>query len=128
MGNALAAQSDRGVRLGAGLDLDLLLTVDRRHGDGGAECRLGDRDRRLVVELRPIATERWMRRHVDDDVQRAGRAAAGSDLALVGEPDLVALVDAGGDRHPQRPLRFEATFAVTRRTWALDDLALRSAT
>ena len=60
-----------------------------------AEGRLRDRDARLVVELGALAPERGMRRDMDGHVQRAGRAAPRPDLALVGEPDLVALVDAG---------------------------------
>ena len=76
--HALAAQPDLGARLGAGLDLDLLVAVDGRHRDRRPERRLGDRHVGLVVELGPLALERRMRRDVDRDVQasRPGRRAA----------------------------------------------------
>ena len=62
MRHALAAQPDLRVGLGAGLDLDLLLAVDRRDLDLRPERRLGDRDRRLEVELGAFALERRVRR------------------------------------------------------------------
>ena len=67
-----------------------------------------------------------MRGDMDRDVQRPGGAAARADLALVRQPDLVALVDAGGDRHPQRSLPLRAAVALARLAWGLDDLALAS--
>ena len=94
MRHAPAAQADLGARLGPGLDLDLLLALDRRDGDPGAERGLGDRDLGVVGQLRPLAAQRRMRRDMDRDVETAGCATARADLALVGQADLVALVDA----------------------------------
>ena len=94
MRHALAAQPDLGVGLGARLDLDLLVAVDRRDGDLRPERRLGDRDRGLVVELRPVALEARMRASTCTATYRLpGGPPRGPDLALVGQPDLVALVD-----------------------------------
>src|SRR5689334_21496370 len=128
VGHTLATQPDGRVRLRARLDLDLLLAIDRRHRDRRTERGLRDRDRRLVVKLRAGAAKRRMWRDVDYDVQRARRTAARPHLPLVGEPDLVALVDAGGDGHAQHPLRFDPAIAMTGRARALDDLALAPAT
>ena len=68
-----------------------------------------------------------MRRDVDGDVQAAGRAAARADLALVGEADLVALVDAGRDGDPERPLALRPAVALAGLAGRLDDLALAAA-
>src|SRR5688572_7243928 len=124
MGHALAAQADLRVGLGARLDLDLLVTVDGRHRDSRAQRRLGDRDPGLVVQLGPVTLERGMRVDVDRDIEGARRAAAGTDLALVREPDLVAFVDAGGDRHAKAPLALRPAVALARLARGLDDLAL----
>ena len=122
--HALAAQPDLGVGLGPGLDLDLFLALDRRDRDPRPERGLGDRDLGLVEELGPLARQRRVRQDVDRDVQAARRPAARPDLALVREADLVALVDAGRDRHPQRALALGPAVAVARLARRLDDLAL----
>ena len=125
--HALAAQPDLRRRLGAGLDLDLLVAVDRRDRDPRPERRLGDRHLGLVVELGAVALERRVRLDVDGDVQAARRAAARTDLALVRQPDLVALVDPGRDRHPQRPPALRPALAAARLARRLDDPALAAA-
>ncbi len=61
-----------------------------------------------------------MNRHV----QRARRAASDADLALVRQPDLVALVDARRDRHAERPLALRPALAVARLARVRDELAL----
>ena len=94
--DALAAEPDLGLGLGPGLDLDILLTVDGGHGDVRAQRRLGDGDTSLIEELGALALEGRVRRDVDRHVEAAGLTAAWSDLALVGEPDLVPLVDPAG--------------------------------
>ena len=124
MRDALASKPDLGLGLGARLDLDLLLAVDRRHHDLRAEGRLGDGDLGLVVELGAFARQRRVRPDVDGDVQAARRSATRPGLALVREADLVALVDAGRDRDAQRPLALGPAVAVARLAGRLDDLAL----
>ena len=88
------------------------------------EGRLGDRDLGLVVQLGALARQRRVRPDVDRHVQAARRAAARARLALVRQADLVALVDAGRDRHPQRPLALGPAVALARLARRLDDLAL----
>jgi hypothetical protein len=127
MRDPLAAQPDLGVGLGAGLDLDLLVAVDGRDLESRPEGRLGDGDRGFVVQLRAVPLQRGMGRDVDGDIQRSGRPATRPDLALVGQPDLVALVDAGRDRHPEAALALRPTVAFARLARGLDDLALTPA-
>ena len=67
-----------------------------------AAAVIGTRDR--AVQVGALAGERLVRQLGDLDVQITGRAAAGPDLALAGEPDPHAVLDAGrhvdGDRAP----------------------------
>ena len=62
-----------------------------------------------------------MRLDVRDDVEVARRPAARPGLALAGEPDLVAVVDARRDRHAQRPLALHAALALAGVAGRLDD-------
>src|SRR5258707_13254250 len=101
VGNAAATEADLGARLRSGLDLDLLLALDGRDGDPRPECRLDDRDVRIVGELGPLASEGRMCRDMDRDVQAARAPPTWPDLALVRQPDLVAFVDTRRDRHPE---------------------------
>ena len=52
-----------------------------------------------------MAGEGRVRLDVDLDVEVAGRAAAGADLALAGELDAGAVVDTGGDLDRQGAAR-----------------------
>src|SRR4051794_10123832 len=121
VGHALAAQSDFRPGLRPRLDLDLLVAVDRRHRDTRPERRLGDRHVGLVDELGALPLQLRVRRDVDRDIQAARRPAARPCLALVREPDLMALVDPRRDRHPEGPGLLDPSLAVTRRTRVLDD-------
>ena len=124
MGHAPAPQAELGARLGARLDLDLLVAVDRRHAGARAQGGLGDRDVELVVELGALALQLGVRRDVDRDVQAARRTAPRPGLALAREADLVALVDAGRDRDPELLAPLGPAVAVARLAGLLDDPAL----
>ena len=65
----------------------------------GAERGGGHRQRDPAVQVLAVAGEDVVRPLVDLDVEVAGRAAAGADLALAGEPDPHAVLDAGGHLH-----------------------------
>src|SRR5664280_1587947 len=121
------AQPDLRAGLRPGLDLHVLLAVRGRHADGRPQRRLGDRQREIVEELGALALERRVRRDVDRHVEAAGRAAPRADLALRGEADLVAVVDARGhaDAEPLRALT--AAVAAARLAGRLDDFALAAA-
>jgi hypothetical protein len=68
-----------------------------------------------------------MRCHVHGDIERAGRPATWSGLAVTRETDLVAFVDPGRDRHAERPLSLGPTLAEARLARVLDDPALAAA-
>src|SRR5436190_8297530 len=62
--HAPPAQANLGSWLGPGLDLDVLVALDRGDRDRRAEGGLDDRDVRLVEELGALAAEHRMRRDV----------------------------------------------------------------
>src|SRR5829696_273951 len=61
---------------------------------------------------------------MDCHVEASGRAATRTDLTFVGQPDLVAFVDARRDRHPERPLPLGPSLALADLAAGLDDPAL----
>src|SRR5688500_5097203 len=122
--NPLSPQPDLGPGLRARLHLDDLLAFDRGHDDRRAEGRLRQADGGLVDELRALALERLVLRDVHRHVQGARRPAARSRLALVREPDLVALVDARRDADLEGSPALDAALAPARLARGLDDLAV----
>src|SRR3954447_16879032 len=81
--------------LGAGGNADPLRAVQRRHLDGRAADRLGNRDRHVDLEVLALAPEDRRVGHARDDVEIARRPAAPPGLALAGEPDATAVLHAG---------------------------------
>ena len=75
-------------------DAQRLAARQRRHLDLAAAQRLNDADRHLDLEVLALLLEDRRGRHVGDHVEVAGRAAALSGLALAGEADPAAVVDA----------------------------------
>ena len=74
----------------------------------------------LEDELRPLALQAgWGATWTATYSEPAGPPAA--RLALVGEPDLVALVDARRDRHLERPLPLDSALAPACLARRLDD-------
>ena len=68
-----------------------------------------------------------MGRDVDRDVQAPRSSAAWTDFTLVGQADLVSLVDARGDRDAQLLALLDTAVAPARFTGLLDDPALTAA-
>src|SRR3546814_15759188 len=83
--------------LGFGGDADLGLTVERRHAHGVAERGLRNADRDFAVQVVAVAHEDLVRAHAHLDVQVARRRARRAGLALAGQADAVAAVDARAD-------------------------------
>nr|WP_276602979.1 hypothetical protein [Nannocystis pusilla] len=96
-GHALALAGDDVVRLGAGLELEVDVAGQGRGLDGAAERRLDHRDRDLRVDVVLVALEPLVGLDRDLDVEVAGRAALGAGHAAPGDPQGLAVVDAGGD-------------------------------
>src|SRR3954451_6379387 len=110
--HALVAEPDLRAGLGVAVDLDLLVAIDRGNGDPRAEGRLGDRDRRLVEELGPLADEGRVGRDVHGHVERPRSPAARPGLPFVGQPDLMAVVDPGRDGDPDGALALRPAIAL----------------
>src|SRR6478735_6089995 len=107
-----AVRTDRLVRarLRARLDLELErrdqvrgrrvggeVGLERRQGERRAERGGGHRDRDGAVQVVALPVEDRVAGDLDLDVQIAGGAATRADLALPGELDAGAVVDAGRD-------------------------------
>src|SRR5207253_5499300 len=87
-----------------GGDAHLHLAVQRGHLDVRAHRGLGEADRYLADDLGVLADEDGMLLHVHDDVQISGRTAALAGLALAGQLEARAGVDAGRDLHGEHAL------------------------
>src|SRR5690606_32000269 len=70
-----------------------------------AECRSGHRHGDLAEQLIALALEHRVARHVDLEIEVAGRTASGTHLALAGQLDARALVDTRWDRDRDRTAR-----------------------
>ena len=70
---------------------------DRVDGNRGAQRGVDHRHRDGAVQVVAVADEDVVRLLVHLDVQVTGRAAAGADLALGGQPHPHAVADTGGD-------------------------------
>ena len=87
-----------------------------------AERRRHEADRHLAGQVRAVALEDRMLADDDLDIQVAGRPAIAARFALAGEPDAVAVVDAG--RHLDREPLACAHAAVAARTWRQGSLMI----
>src|SRR5690606_20673732 len=122
--HALAAQAELLAVLGAFGNLDPgLRAVERRHLERAAECGRRHRDRRLAEQVGAIALEQLVRPDRQEDVEVARRAAAIAGLALAGEPDAGAVLDAGRDVDRKRALLGDAALAGALGARVGDDLA-----
>ena len=72
----------------------------------------------------PLRVKTGWRADVDLDVEVAGRATAGPDLALAGELDAGALVDAGRDGDGERAARADPAVAAALEARVGDDRAV----
>src|SRR3990172_1309823 len=98
VGHSLAPQDKDAAGLGAGRHLERVrLAVQRGHLRLAAQGGLRQVQLQIVDQVVLVALELRVRPHGDADVEVAGPAAVGADVALAGEPHLRAVADAGGD-------------------------------
>src|SRR6266851_6026529 len=74
------------------------------------------------MEIGTLALEEGMRREGEENIEIAGRAAAGPGLALACEPDAGSVLHAGRNIDRQGPLACDAPRARARRAWIVDHL------
>ena len=89
----------------AGIFTLALRAVDRRHLDVAAQRGLRHAQRHAAEDVGAVALEDRVRPDRDMHVQIAGRRARAAGLALAGQADAGAVLDAGGDRHLQACVR-----------------------
>ncbi len=125
--HAAGVERERGAGLGAGLDGDLLLAVERLQRHGGAEHRRRHRDLQVAVQVVAVTLELRVFPLVDLDVEVAGRAAGRADLALAVQPDPHAVLDPGRHLDRQRAPAAHPALAAALPARARDDRAVAAA-
>src|SRR5581483_1736356 len=120
VGHALAGQAEGLAVLGAGRDFDLDRALERGHLDPVADGRLDDVHVQLEDHVLLAPLELRVGLDPEDDVEVARRAAAHARLALGGEPDLGAGIDAGRDPDRQLPGLLHPALAAALGARALD--------
>src|SRR4051794_27923902 len=121
------AQHDHLPRLRAGVEVELLLAFERRHGDARAERRLRDGQLERGVDVVPLADEARVGLDADEDVDVAGDSARGSRVALAAEADPLPVVDSRRNLDAHRALAQGTARALAARAELLDDLAAPAA-
>src|SRR5262245_14461868 len=125
--HALAAQHAHVAWLRAGLERQLDGAVERLDADGRAERRLDDREVDLREDVVALAHEALVGTHAHEHVRVAGAAAERAGVALAGEADALAVVDAGRDVDVELARLECAARAVARLARVLDHLSAPTA-
>src|SRR6266852_1675235 len=95
--HALAFQPERGAGLRSLGDLHGFGPVERRHLDVAAKRHRREVDRDLAEQVHPVAPEKLVLVHVDDDVEMTGRTAGGAGLAFTLKAELLPGRDPAGN-------------------------------
>ena len=98
VGHAAALEAQALAARRAAADPHLGLAAGRVDGDRRAERGLPRGERQAHVDVAAVDPVAGVRRDAHDEVEVAGRRAVGALAALAGEPDALAVDDAGGDR------------------------------
>src|SRR5690606_10051707 len=122
--HALALEAELLAGLGPGRDVHLgARALDGRHLDGAAESGRGEGDRHPAMNVGAVALEHAMRLQRQEDIEVAGWCAAHPRLALAGQADARAFLDAGGNVDAERALLAQAPGALAHLAGPLDHLA-----
>src|SRR5262249_3953454 len=110
--------------LGAGRNIDARhLAIERRHFDAAAECGLNHRDWHAAVNVGAFALEQLVTAHRQEDVEIACGAAARAGLALAGQANARAVLDAGRNGDLERLVAPHAALARAAAAGLVDHLA-----
>jgi len=96
-GSTVALQSHDLSGLRTGRDLDGHLAIDDRRLDGVSENGVDVADGFLRVDLGSLATELGILLDAQENVQVSGGTAVGTGVSLSSHPELVAVLDSGGN-------------------------------
>src|SRR5207248_8359962 len=108
VGHPLAAKPQRGAGLRPFRHFDVLGAVESRHLDLAAERDGRKVDRDLAEQIVAVAPEELVLLHVDDDVEVAGRTAAGARFAFALQPQLLAGGNTRRNLHGDLPVVCDA--------------------
>src|SRR4249919_1957142 len=110
-------------RLNSRRDLQLdLVAVDAGQADRAAKRRGREAHRAVGNQCRSLARIDRMPLHVDEQVKIAASCSAYARLALTGDADACAFIDACGNLHRQLALGQDSTLAVAGGARICDDL------
>src|SRR5262249_41390223 len=123
-GHPLAGEPEDLRVLGPGGHLQLGGALEDGHRDLGAQGGLGEGHRQGTEQVEAVAAEEGVLADVDDHVEIARGRAARPAVALAGEAKAHAVLDAGRDRHLERPLVGHAALAPAGLARVLGDLPL----
>lgn len=96
--DAMVADFQNVVRLGAFRDFDGNFPVNGRDVDGGSQSAVDEAKRDFDVDVVAVALEDRVAVHDDFDIEIPVWTAVDSSAAFPRYADLLAIVDAGGDR------------------------------
>src|SRR5436190_5482309 len=122
-GETAASQHAHAPRLGAGLERQLHLAVQRRHRDGGAERRLRERQVDLAVDVVAFADEALVRLDADLHVDVTSPASEQARMPFTREPDPLSVVDPCRNLYLERALLQHSARAVALLARVLDPAA-----
>src|SRR5690606_14059077 len=120
---ALAAQAEGLARLRTFGNRDLGLAAQRGHLQLAAQCRRGERNGQLAVQVVAIALEDLVRLDVDFHVQVARRPAVDARLAIAAGADAHAVIDARRNLDLQGLVAAYTAYAIAGRARVGDFLA-----
>src|SRR5262249_45019752 len=127
VGHALTPHAHHLAALGARGNAQVRGLVDRGNLDLVAESGLGDIDRQIEQQVVALAAEVAVRLDVEVQVAVAARAAGRTGLALTGQADLRAIVDARRHTHAQALGDLDAAPPTAGRARGGDDAPLAAA-
>src|SRR5437016_2763877 len=123
-GRAKPLEPEDLVMLGPGRDLDdRAFALQRRHLDLCAERGGGEADGEFADDVVALASEGWMRGHLDQHIEVPPGAAVLPRLALVRQAQPNARLDTGRNVHIEHALRVHPSLSAARRTELGDRVA-----
>ena len=122
-GHPLPSQFENSAALRASRDFQFGGPFERGHVDFTAKCGGGKADGHFAIKVLAVALENIVFLDVDDDVEIATRTATDAGLAVAGDAEARAVVNAGGDFNFDAARQLGATFATAFGARALDRLA-----
>ena len=125
--NAPVADLENLIWLGPFRDFNRNFPIDRRDIDGAPEGAINERKRDIEMDIVPVTPEIGMRIDDDFNIEVTVRSSVDAAPALSGKPDLLAVIDAGGNVDGQILANAGIALASANGTRLLDDFPVSAA-